>query len=67
MSFRSKLDSRPNKQARYLELVDFLEVVCHSVDLDLDLSQDTKSDLQESLAHAETALRRALAETHVSK
>lgn len=67
MSSKSKLDYFSTNQARYLELADWLEVVGHSVDFDLVLSQETKSDLQEGLAHADAALRRALAETRVPK
>lgn len=46
----------------FLELTDWLEAVRRSLDLNLAVSDETKSDLQDGLAHAEAALRRALAE-----
>lgn len=67
MSLLGKLDSVDTAEAHYLELADWLEVVSHSLDLDLGLSPETKSDLQEGLAHADAVLRRALAETRIPK
>jgi hypothetical protein len=60
LSVKSKLIPRGDSRALYIELVELLDVVHHSAAL-VD-NPDTKSELQEGLAHAEAALRRALAE-----